>query len=651
MSLVLGQIIDAKYRVVRLIGEGGMGTVYEGENSRIGKRVAIKVLHAQVAAMPDFVERFEREARAAARIGSPHVCDVLDLGDLPSGDRYIVMEYLEGVSFEDRLVERKKLTPAQLAPIAFELLEGLGTMHAARVIHRDLKPANVFLSRVSGGRGEVVKILDFGVAKLLPFAGEVGTMTQTGTMMGTPLYMSPEQARGARDVDARTDIYAASVMFYRALAGVLPYNADTLNELLFKIVLEDPKPLRELAPEVDEVFAGIIHKGLARDIAQRYESARAYQEAIAAWGKAQGRTSLSFAVTYPSEPPPTPITLPEAAAAQPGSAAASAGPAAGVAVAVTAAPVTAANGGTPIAWSEDGPDSASSAKRSAETVLTPVGSSVPSTSTSPVPIVSGVASAAKASLPDAATGSNGAISAARASDTEPAQSGATLASASSSSATSKAKPPVTDEIVVAQATTAPGSPLPTHPGNAAKNAANSASARSPRGLIAGIVGVGAVAVIGLLAFGRGSGDKQPGAGLTPITSAVPSAENAGAGATGARPAAVSDVASAAPSSSSAGWPTSTASSASSASSASGASSATDAARVTAPTQAPKHDAPPIAGGTARKPDPTTKPVTGTASTPPVMPGATPSAPATTPGTAATTPKPAGSARKFRTNLD
>ena len=109
-----------------------MGTVYEGENSRIGRRVAIKVLHAQVAAMPEFVERFEREARAAARIGSPHVCDVLDLGDLPNGDRYIVMEYLDGISFEDRLVERGKLTPAQLAPIAFELLEGLGTMHDAR---------------------------------------------------------------------------------------------------------------------------------------------------------------------------------------------------------------------------------------------------------------------------------------------------------------------------------------------------------------------------------------------------------------------------------------------------------------------------------------------------------------------------------------
>src|SRR4051812_6845735 len=157
MALEPGQILDGKYRVGRLIGEGGMGTVYEGDHSRIGRRVAIKVLHAQVAQMPEFVERFEREARASARIGSPHVCDVLDLGDLPNGDRYIVMEYLDGVSLEDRLTERVRLTAAQLAPIAFELLEGLGTMHAARVIHRDLKPANVFLSRTPGGRGEIVK--------------------------------------------------------------------------------------------------------------------------------------------------------------------------------------------------------------------------------------------------------------------------------------------------------------------------------------------------------------------------------------------------------------------------------------------------------------------------------------------------------------
>jgi len=308
MALTPGQIIDGKYKVVRLVGEGGMGTVYEGENSRIGRRVAIKVLHSQVASLPEFVERFEREARAAARIGSPHVCDVLDLGDLPGGDRYIVMEFLVGMSLEDR-ISQGPMSPEKLAPIAFELLEGLGTMHNARVIHRDLKPANVFLAKSSGGRGERVKILDFGVAKLLPFEGEVGTMTQTGSMMGTPLYMSPEQARGARDVDGRTDIYAASVMFYRALTGMLPYTADTLNELLFKIVLEDPRPLRDLLPDLDESFAAIIHCGLARDVNQRFATARDYQTAIAEWGRRQGRTSLQFAITMTTSDPPSAMPM------------------------------------------------------------------------------------------------------------------------------------------------------------------------------------------------------------------------------------------------------------------------------------------------------------------------------------------------------
>ncbi len=300
----IGDVIEGKYKVLRKIGAGGMGTVYEGVNIRIERRVAIKVLHADIAELPEFAKRFEREARAAARIGSPHVCDVLDLGDLPNGERFIVMEFLEGMSLEERIVTRGKMTEQELAPIAFEILEGLGTMHHASVVHRDLKPANVFLAREPGRRQEVVKILDFGVAKLLPRADDPGAMTSTGSMMGTPLYMSPEQARGARDVDGRTDLYAASVMFYRALSGALPYMADNLHELLFKIVLEEPKPLAEIIPDVDPEFAALVMKGLERDPGRRWSSAREYQEAIAAWGRTQGIPSLNFEVTLPTTPPP-----------------------------------------------------------------------------------------------------------------------------------------------------------------------------------------------------------------------------------------------------------------------------------------------------------------------------------------------------------
>ncbi|HVH44047.1 MAG TPA: protein kinase [Labilithrix sp.] len=363
-----GVIIDGKYRVLRRIGEGGMGTVYEGENIRIERRVAIKILHEHVASSPEFAQRFEREARASARIGSQHVCDVLDLGDLPNGERFIVMEFLDGESLEDRL-ERGTMTADQLAPIAFQILEGLGTMHQAGVIHRDLKPANIFLTRVPR-KGEVVKILDFGVAKIVPRADQPNEMTSTGMMMGTPLYMSPEQARGARDVDGRTDIYAASVIFYRALTGEMPHVGVNLHELLFKIVLEEPRPIRDIVPEVDEDFAAIVTKGLARDADHRYTSAREYQEELANWGKAKGNPNLVFAVTLSNEPPPLrslsggyPAALIKAQTpvSGPGLRGERVGPptpqvSTTQSATAMATPTAKQNSGTPTAWSEDAPE-------------------------------------------------------------------------------------------------------------------------------------------------------------------------------------------------------------------------------------------------------------------------------------------------------
>jgi serine/threonine-protein kinase len=356
-----GAIIEGKYRVVRHIGEGGMGTVFEGENVRIERRVAIKVLNAEVASTPEFLARFDREARAAARVGSPHICDVLDSGQLDNGERFIVMEYLDGESLDDRL-SRGRMSCEELAPIAFEILEGLRTMHEAGVIHRDLKPANVFLVRRPGGRGrgEVVKILDFGVAKLLPRAGEAARMTATGVMIGTPLYMSPEQARGAREVDGRTDLYAASVMFYRALTGRVPHVAANLHELLFKIVLEEPAKIRSLAPDVDSEFEDLVMHGLAREAENRFSSAREYQAALAAWGKRQGRPALAFEVADTPPPPAPGITQPVAGGAEPAPAVATTQVSSGAhriasAKAQTSSGPSLKSDGTPIVWSEDAP--------------------------------------------------------------------------------------------------------------------------------------------------------------------------------------------------------------------------------------------------------------------------------------------------------
>ena len=299
----VGATLDGKYRLTRRIGEGGMGTVFEGENIRIKRKVAIKVLHDHVATSPEFAQRFVREARASARIGSEHVCDVLDLGDLESGEKYIVMELLDGESMEARLERDKQIDPKVLSPIIFEILEGLGAMHQNGVIHRDLKPANVFLCHKKGGGGVTVKILDFGVAKVEATEEDpsgIHDMTSTGTMMGTPLYMSPEQARGARDVDGRTDLYAASVIFYQGLTGETPHTGVSLHELLFKIVLDDPKPIQSLAPSVDDELAELVMRGLARDPENRYSSARDFQQALSGWGAKNG---LKLKVTLPDEPP------------------------------------------------------------------------------------------------------------------------------------------------------------------------------------------------------------------------------------------------------------------------------------------------------------------------------------------------------------
>ncbi len=287
--LSTGEIIDGKYRIVRLLGEGGMGAVYEGENTRIHRRVAIKVLHSGVAEQGEAVARFEREAQAAGRIGSEHIVEVLDLGTLAGGDRYLVMEYLDGEGLGTRIKDRGRLTPAELCPIAHQLMEGLAAAHGAGIIHRDLKPDNVFLLPNRSGQQDFVKLLDFGISKFNQLSGDSGfSMTRTGAVMGTPYYMAPEQAKGSREMDHRVDLYAAGVILYEALTGQVPFNADTFNELLFKIVLEEPRPLEQVDASIDSGFAAIVTKAMARDPAHRFQTAKEFQETLGQWGAGHG---------------------------------------------------------------------------------------------------------------------------------------------------------------------------------------------------------------------------------------------------------------------------------------------------------------------------------------------------------------------------
>jgi serine/threonine-protein kinase len=280
-----------------------MGAVYEAEHILIHRRVALKVLHGHVAQQHDALRRFEREAQAAGRIGSAHIVEVLDMGELGDGSRFIVMELLEGETLADRLRTLGRMVPEEAAPIACQVLAGLGAAHAADIVHRDLKPANVFLL---GGRGDFVKILDFGVSKFSAVTEEMGG-TSPGTAVGTPYYMSPEQAKGAQKIDHRSDLYAVGVLLYECVTGQVPFDAGTFNELIFRIVLESPPPLETFVPDADPAFVALVRKAMAREPGERFQTAREMYEALTQWlGQATGHAAAPGAVPWgaPAGPPP-----------------------------------------------------------------------------------------------------------------------------------------------------------------------------------------------------------------------------------------------------------------------------------------------------------------------------------------------------------
>jgi serine/threonine protein kinase len=297
MLFEAGHVIDGKYRLVRLIGTGGMGSVYEGENLLIRRRVAIKILHVAATGNTDAIRRFEREAQAAGEIGNDHILEVLDLGSLPTGDRYMVMEYLDGETLAARIERHGRLTPGQIAPIARQFLTALASAHAAGIIHRDLKPENIFILRAKAGRADFVKLIDFGISKFSrPFTEGEHRMTRADAVLGTPCYMSPEQARGARETDVRSDIYSCGVILYESVTGKLPFEGESFNDLMFKIALSDaPSPL-SLVPSLDPDFAWLIEHAIARDPDSRFATAQLFAEALDDWMR---KNSLTDTLSLP----------------------------------------------------------------------------------------------------------------------------------------------------------------------------------------------------------------------------------------------------------------------------------------------------------------------------------------------------------------
>lgn len=298
MKLRPGDLVSDKYRIVRTLGRGGMGSVYAVEHEMVGRTMAMKVLHTWTDERD--LERFKLEARAATRIGSPHIIDVIDLGQLADGTPYMVMEYLKGETLGQRLKQRGRLAPTETAPMVLQMLEGLGAAHKTGIIHRDLKPDNVFLVQTGDGAAEQVKILDFGVALSRTGTSDNLRLTRTGVAVGTPTYMSPEQACAERELDARTDLYALGVILYQALSGRLPFDAENMQGLVAQIVMGKAMPLSALVPNADRDWIDLVTKAMARRPEDRFQSAADFQAAVSSWIHEQAHHALGSASTMMS---------------------------------------------------------------------------------------------------------------------------------------------------------------------------------------------------------------------------------------------------------------------------------------------------------------------------------------------------------------
>ena len=296
-GLAPGTRID-RFVIERPLGEGGFGAVYRARHTLLGHTVALKLLHPEHATSEEIQERFTREARATAAVGSEHIVKVLDCGSSDEGWLYLAMELLEGMSLEAVINELGGVMQAdRVVEIGMQTLRGLEDAHAAGIIHRDLKPANIYLTTDAVTGDEVVKLLDFGVSKVTN-PEQHTALTQTGAMLGTPLYMAPEQFHNARDVDHRVDLYSAAAVVYQLLSGRTPYEADTYADLVVRLCCEAPPPLARVAPDVPQALGVVVMKGLATYPEERWSDASAFAEAL----KVAHETGEAPGVTLPTHP-------------------------------------------------------------------------------------------------------------------------------------------------------------------------------------------------------------------------------------------------------------------------------------------------------------------------------------------------------------
>jgi serine/threonine protein kinase len=282
--LLVGKVLGGNYKVERLLGQGGMGMVFESRQLSLDRRVAVKVLLAPLAMDREIVERFQREAKAASNIGHSGIVQVIDMGYMKEGPPFMVMELLQGEDLRMRLKRDGAMDAPEAIPIVLQLCDALQAAHDMGIVHRDLKPDNIFLVPRKG-KGPVAKILDFGLSKL---KSADRTLTATGSLIGTPNYMAPEQISGEDEVDARTDIYALGAIFYEMVTGRMAYEGRTVQSIFFKIMSEAPPPPRALRPDIPEGVEAVIFKAMSRDPASRFGTISEMAESLVRVGSDMG---------------------------------------------------------------------------------------------------------------------------------------------------------------------------------------------------------------------------------------------------------------------------------------------------------------------------------------------------------------------------
>ncbi|MBX3181084.1 MAG: protein kinase [Polyangiaceae bacterium] len=295
---LIGALIDRKYRVERLLGRGGMGSVYEATHVAIGKRVALKFLAE--AEDRDAVRRFQREAEAASAVESAHIVQIFDSGTTEDDRPYLVMELLRGEDLRERINRLGRLSEAEVLHITAQTLRALIRAHAAGIVHRDLKPDNLFLS-ARDDDSLFVKVVDFGISKVVQNRATPNTLTRHGTVLGTAYYMAPEQAQAFPDIDGRADLYSLGAICFEALTGQPPHDGRTYEAILVKACTQDAPDPREHVPEISEAFARVIRTALARERSERFATAQAFLDALAE-GNPDIRTSGAPVPSYHAVP-------------------------------------------------------------------------------------------------------------------------------------------------------------------------------------------------------------------------------------------------------------------------------------------------------------------------------------------------------------